>query len=591
MFWGDIKFNSFWPSPKMNELQAGTGVVFGRTLNPAFKLSSELNFTVLKGMQEVLPDTISFKTQALSFALKGQINPLFLLTKRESKFAIYLEAGAGIMVWRSLVENVSTSDTINNLGWSNPNKELGFYIPAGIKLEYQISQKLSTYFISHYNFVFSDLLDGAATGNNDRSSFTALGINYHFGKQKVIPKLLPYNFFEIAYDSLTAQSSKKEKKALEEAIEESINPFSISYKVPETAPHTGFEIQVDIAKIGIPATGFFRLLIPSGFIPQSSTNENVSFTKLGHRYEYDFILPMNEDSASILIPVKLSEIEKGTFPVLIEGEIMDQKGNVFPIKFASYTEIVSEDTWYKGLPIKEQEKFDAKKTDQVQKENVAPEYVKGVVQSEEEIKPKKQTESSEGVYRIQIMASRKQFADLATFKTKHRITQNIFISENDGWYRYNLYATTDQNEASRLCAEVRQENKIPQAFVTYYKNGKRVLSPVNRTLPNTKSGLSSASSSRAKEHKSTPVLNNKLLYRIEIAIAYDKPIPLYLLKNKVGKEPISEFEHDSSYYYTLGEFENLEVARAFLDYVKTQFEFETAKIGQYQNNKRVKTIF
>lgn len=332
IFWGDTKFNSFWPSYEMQELQAGGSFVFGRTISPALKLSSQLNFTALKGMQEVLTDTLGFKTHALSFALKWQLNPIALLTKKEAKLAFYIESGLGVMAWKSLVQNYSTNDTLDNFGWSNSNKEFGFFIPVGIKLEYQISPKFSTYFSCNYNFVFSDLLDGESMGNFDSYSFTALGINYHFGKQKEIPKLLPYSFFEIADDSLVYQSPKKKKKPLKEAIKkEAKNPFSLNLNIPETAPRSSFDIQLAITKTGIPATGFFRLLIPSGFLPQATANENVSFTKLGHRYEYDFILPMNEDSTSIPIHIQLSEIEKGTFPVLIEGEIMDQKGNIFQI--------------------------------------------------------------------------------------------------------------------------------------------------------------------------------------------------------------------------------------------------------------------
>lgn len=604
VFWGDIKFNSFWPSTKMNELQAGGGFVFGRTINSTLKISTSLDFTALNGQKINVSDTLGFKTQALSFAIKGQFNPIALLSKREGKLAFYIESGAGITGWRNLTQNYSTKDTLSNLGWTNPNKEFGFYIPAGIKIEYQIAQNISTYFSSSYNFVFSDLLDGAITGNNDAYSFTALGINYHFGKQKIAPKLLPYSFFEMPYDSI-AEQTKKEKKAQKEERKEAVNPFSILYKIPEAAPHTGFEIEIDIAKIGIPATGFFRLVLPSGFIPQSAKNENVSFTKLGHQYEYDFILPMNQDSTSIPIPIKLSEIEKGIFPILIEGEIMDQKGNVFPLKVATYTEIVSEDSWYKGLPIKEQQEFDAQKAKENLTETSAlPKSEKKITQKEElsqtipiESKEKEQIDSTTGVYRIQIMASRKTFSDLDTFKTKHKITEEIYISQADGWYRYNLYSTKNFEEANRLCTKVRQENNIAQAFVTYYKNGKREVLPnqqTNRTS-SSKSSKISVSKKPTQSHikqaiKKNNFSDNKLLYRIEIAISYDQAIPLYLLKSKVGKEPITEFEHNESYYYTIGEFENLEVARAFLDFVKTEFKFENATIAQYQQNNRLRLV-
>jgi hypothetical protein len=376
--------------------------------------------------------------------------------------------------------------------------------------------------------------------------------------------------------------------------------------MPETVPHSGFDIQITITKTGIPATGFFRLLMPSGFSPQATNNENVSFTKLGHRYEYDFILPMNEDSTNIPIHIQLNEIEKGTFPVLIQGEIMDQKGSIFPIKFANYIEILSEKTQNIALQTKEQKKLESQKNKENIRESVSTENVKKIITKvdtqqmlSKKTESQKQIESPLGTYRIQIMAGRKKIANLAKFKTQHKITEDIFISQADGWYRYTLYTTKDSAEANRLCSKVRRENKILQAFVTYYKNGKRVSLPASQTSG--ASNYTKLNSSTPTRTPSQPILNqsnknNKavndklLLYRIEIAIAYDQPIPIYLLKNKVGKEPIIEFKHNQNYYYTVGEFENLEIARAFLEYVKTQFKFETAKIVQYQKDKRIKVI-
>jgi len=601
-FWGDIKFNSFWPSTKMQELQAGSGIVFGRTFSPALKLNSEISFISLKGKQEVLADTIGFKTQVLSFAIKGAINPIALLTKKETRLSFYIESGAGIMGWKNLTQNYSNGDTLSNLGWTNSNKEFGFYIPAGIKIEYQITPTISTYFNSNYNLVFSDLIDGISSGNYDSYSFTTIGINYHLGKQKTTPKLLPYNFFDLAYDSLANQPiTKKKKPKKEETNKEAENPFSIVCKVPETAPHTGFDIQIDISKIGISARGFFRVICPSGFIPQAATNKDVCFTKLGYHYEYDFILPINQDSTTIPIHIKLSEIEKGTYPILIEGEIMNKKGDEFPIKFATYTEIMSEESWYKGLSIKEQQKFNAKKLKEKQFKTTSPESEKTINQKEEPQqtltkKIEKQIDSTTALYRIQIMASRNKFGDLESFKIKHKIKDKIFISQADGWYRYNLYATNNIEEAHRLCAKVRKENNIPQAFVTYYKNGKRVILPSSQSSKissqkKPKSTVSNTTNNINQAVKKDANSNGKILYRIEIALSYNQPIPLYLLKNKAGEETINEFRDDKDYYYSIGKFENLEVARAFLYYVKTELKFETAKITQYQKDKRIKVIF
>ncbi len=615
IFFGDIKYNSFWPEPKMQEIQAGGGFVFGRKLSPALSMSTEFNFTSLKGKQVVLPDTLGFKTQALSFALKGQLNAIALLGKKNARFAFIVESGAGIIGWRSLLQNFSTQDTLNNLGWLNSNEEFAFYIPAGIKFEYQFSPKFSSYLASSYNLVFSDLLDGQVAGNIDSHSYTALGFNYFFGKQKEVPKLLPYDFFEIEYDSLAAKTVKDENKTKNtKAIIENINPYSLNFVVPETAPHTEFSISLIITKKGIPATGFFRLLVPSGFLPQPAPNKEVSFTKLGHRYEYDFILPMNQDSTIIPIQIDFSEIEKNTYPILIEGEIMDKNNKVYPIKFAKYVKIISEDEWYQGLSIKDKKILDAKKLPEkteIATTTIINEKTSNSLTSStlKVITPKENSNNAtdnhevsnvlKGVYRIQLMASKEPYPNLQAYKDEHKITDEIFVAEADGWYRYNLYAAENRKEAIDLCLKVRKENDIPQAFVTYYENGKRVIKKQEEQIKKETSPSKEISSqkviaanqSTTYEQKETPKeLDHKLIYRIEIAQAFEQPIPLYLLQNKVGKEIIREFSNDKTFYYTIGEFEDLAISKGFLEYVKSQLKLENAKIVQYQNNKRVKVV-
>ncbi|MBN1651675.1 MAG: hypothetical protein JW857_10115, partial [Bacteroidales bacterium] len=68
IFLGDVKFNSFWPEQKQGEFQANGSLVIGRKFNTALSLSTTLGYSAFKGFQEILPDTLEFKTQALSIA-------------------------------------------------------------------------------------------------------------------------------------------------------------------------------------------------------------------------------------------------------------------------------------------------------------------------------------------------------------------------------------------------------------------------------------------------------------------------------------------------------------------------------------------
>ncbi len=606
LFWGDVKFNKIGPSTKMHELQGGFGLNFTRKINSKLRLAALFNGISLRGQKLEQSDTLSFHTQALSFGIQAQFDLLQLLSKKERNFAFYITSGAGVLYWQNLLQNNSTQDTLANLGWTNKNKEFAAYIPLGFRLEYQVNPKLSIDFSTAYRLAFSDLLDGQIASAYDSYSYSSIGINYHFGKQKVIPKLLPYTYFALAKDSIKPIAKDKKKKV--DKKEEITNPFSIQFDCPETATKNGFKVDLKISKIGIPANGYFRLELPSGFIPSATKQGDVSFTKLEYHYEYDFIIPMNQDSSTISIPIALSEIGLGDYPILLKGEIMDQKGNVFPLKFATYIKIITENDWYQGLPSKKKQAYLKQKIkkDSLQtthKENEIAPVEKNpktdIHKKSKEETRRQQNPSSNGIYRVQILASKQKLKNLAAFKKQHHIDEEVFVLKSTDWIRYSIYEAQTLEKANQLCQKVRSENTIPQAFVRYDKNGKI------RSTPNTtqKKSKSDTKSTKHTVSKTTSPLKSKVqdevdnshyplqnVYRIEIASEYDQKIPLEFFKGKIDHEKISEFKHDLTYYYTVGEFENLDVAHAFLNYVKTQYKRENAKIAIYKGSLRIKAI-
>lgn len=602
LFWGDIKFNKLMPSTKMHELQGGFGVNFTRKINSRLRLAALFNGISLKGQKLEQSDTLSFHTQALSFGIQAQLDLLQLLSKKERNFAFYITSGAGMLYWQNLLQNISTQDTLANLGWTNKNKEFAAYIPLGLRLEYQINPKLSIGFASTYRLAFSDLLDGQITAAYDSYSFSSLGISYHFGKQKIVPKLLPYTYFELAKDSTKKITPSKKKKVDKKEVIS--NPFSIQFECPETAAKNGFKVDLKIAKIGIPANGYFRLELPSGFIPSAATSGDVSFTKLEYNYEYDFIIPMNQDSSTISIPVALSEIGLGDYPILLKGEIMDQKGNVFPLKFATYIKIITENEWYQGLPSKEKQAYQEQKLEksgvssakkQKPLNSTETNEKESIQKSPIEKAAKKPTISQKSYYSVQILASKHRLKNLADFKKQHHIQDEVFIMESPDWIRYSLYKTPSHEEAIRLCQKVKTEYNIPQAFIRYVEDGK--IQNTSKTAKRTTKTKKLVPGKTISEHSKEKTLPSRVqqyplenVYRIEIASEYDQKIPAAYFKGKIDHERISEFKQDLTYYYTVGEFKNLDVARAFLDYVKTQYKREDAKIVIYKGSKRIKAL-
>ncbi|MBN2236946.1 MAG: hypothetical protein JW729_05270, partial [Bacteroidales bacterium] len=308
---------------------------------------------------------------------------------------------------------------------------------------------------------------------------------------------------------------------------------------------------------------------------------------------------MNQDSITIPISIKLSEIEKGTYPILVEGEIADQKGKTYPIKFAKYANIISEDEWYQGLPKKEKDKIDQDKALQKEISNQTTAEKSKVFNKESNTKsaakePEKAHLNPEldstKIYRIQIMASRTMLSNLDDYKNAHQIKEALFISQADGWFRYNIYASSDLVEAEKLLTQVRNQHQIKDAFIVLYEHGVRK-SIASHTKPKGTYTNNQTSNLHSATANNTPkAISSETFYRIEIAMAYEKPIPLYLLQSKVANEEITEFNIDSKFYYTIGKFEEANVAKAYLNYVVNQFKLENAQIVQYKGNTRLRAI-
>jgi len=58
---------------------------------------------------------------------------------------------------------------------------------------------------------------------------------------------------------------------------------------------------------------------------------------------------MNKDTLLIPLDIIISEGEDGTYPLFIEGEVMNQEGETFKIKNAQYVQI-GPDVAYNAVP-------------------------------------------------------------------------------------------------------------------------------------------------------------------------------------------------------------------------------------------------
>lgn len=612
IFFGDIKYNDYLPNFKHNELTYGGGLLLGKHLSPLFSIKGNIHFSELSGTKSTPALLRTFKTKEQDASLSLQMNlfQLFSNRPRLERLSIWGELGIGVMRWQSLLYNTETGDTLANLFWNTKEYETAIMIPMGLNIKYYLNKNISLDLYSGLRFANSDLLDAKEGGIKfDYYWYSGMAINYHIGfynkrKPTVVSskhksgelELLDYLGIDPFQDPELKRITKneylkKEEEKLEKSQEKG-SPYRVEFWVPQNANNKRFQILVSIKKRGITGNGFFRLMLPSGFYPEPIKIKEVTYTRIAYNYDFDFYLPMNKDTLLIPIDITISEREDGTYPLFIEGEVMNQNGELFPIRNAQYVKI-GENIAYNDLPTV------AKKEDK-----------KPVYSHPENVTEKVVEASGNKTYRIQILACRKPSKKVDDFLKKHKIDQKVYLYEAGDWWRYSIYHLSTLKEAQEYLKIVRSKHHVSKAFIVEFNNGKRSI-PQHQSKDKDASGSSrfvNESSNNNKQRdwsvqpKNTkainkngkkdktiteqpleafqPVLNNENIsvYRIEIAVSPSYPLPLRQLQNWVANEKITEWTYKDDYRYTIGRFENEQVARAFLKYVRMQFALPDAHL-------------
>lgn len=634
---GDIKYNDFLPNLKYGELGWGADLYFSKYLSSNFGLKAGFNYSRLYGT-DVNNDLIqSFQTNLQSASLQFQFNivQVFNSQPRLNKFSIWGDIGMGYIRWQSLLYNRNTLDTLDQIHWNSNKYMSAFMIPIGLNFRYYVHKKWSVDAQVSTTIVNSDWLDAKKEGNAYDSFLNfGLGLNYHFRIQKSIRKvpdtfkkekgdisLLDYMNLDPFDDPEIKRISKKEQIEIREAEEQKLieggNPFNVEFWVPQEANNEKFQVLISIKKRGITGSGYFRLSLPSGFYPVQQSIDQVTYSRIGYNFDFDFYLPMNLDTLNIPIDIKVSEREEGTYPLLIEGEIMNSDGVLFPIKIAQYVKLNSGIT-YNQLPgenTKTLIKAELPDDDYLAPSNVSAEL-----------------EESDGdkTYRIQILACRKPSQLVNDFLEKHQIDQKVYLWEKGGWWRYSIYSLGSMEVARKHLLLVRNKYGIKDAFIVEFNNGQRNV-PDNQPslsiktyqeidsksqnnemdesgktfqrenyiqeknqnqgiLTQVKKSNSIKNQEEGPQFDKVPDYDNISVYRVEIAVSPASPIPLRQLQNWVAKEKITEWMYQDKYRYTIGRFENEQVARAFLRYVRMQFALPDAHLVETKGQNWLRVV-
>ncbi|NOR88299.1 MAG: hypothetical protein GQ527_11890 [Bacteroidales bacterium] len=633
IFFGDIKYWDYFPNVEYNELTFGGGLQFGKFLSPKFLLKGNLHYATLSGTKKTTNLLRTFDTKLYEGSLNLNINLFQLFNNRPNlnKISAWGEIGIGYSRWQTLLYNTRTGDTINNLNWDSKQYQTAFMIPIGMNIKYYLNKKFSIDLFSSLRFVNSDLQDAKEGGIVfDYYWINGIAINYHLSQHHKTRsrstvkaeksdeiELLDYLSIDPFSDPEFKRITKKEylEKEEEKAREvlTSSNPYLIEFWVPQQANNTRFQVLVSIKKRGITGNGFFRLRLPSGFYPVPPKIKEVTYTRIAYNYDFDFYLPMNLDTLLIPIDITISEREDGTYPLFIEGEIMNQDGEIFTVKNAQYVHI-SGGIDYNDLPII------GKNTDSI----VPP---KKVYNHPENVSEVVVEAAGDQTYRIQILACRKPSKRVDEFLKKHQIDQKIYIYEANKWWRYSIYNLSTIEQADKYLKMIRTTHRLPDAFIVEFTNGirsvpknqpSRVYSSIaqandvlaSRTLNERNNLKYTTDIPKENTKKNTNKIYNKKdnqgqqkdhfqpvqdidkisVYRIEIAVSPSSPIPLRQLQNWVANEKINEWMYKDEYRYTIGRFENEQVARAFLKYVRMQFALPDAHLVETKGNIWVRVV-
>lgn len=644
---GDIKYRDYLPNSKYGEIGWGTGLSLSKYLSPKFAIKSDFAYSLLYGTKETDNLLRSFETKTQMASLQFQINigQVFNSRPRLYKLSAWGNIGLGYIRWQSILYDRNTFDTLDQVCWNSDKYRSTLMLPLGLNLRYYLTKKWSIDAQATTTIVNSDWLDAKAGGiEYDYFVSGGLGINYHFKIQRSIRKvpdkikrkkgdlyLLDYLSIDPYADPDVVKISKKEALEKQEAKEQKLidngNPFQVEFWVPEKANLQKFQILVSIKKRGITGNGYFRLSLPSGFYPTKPDVEQVAYTRIAYNFDFDFFLPMNLDTLNIPIDISISEGLEGIYPLFIEGEIMNSDGVLFPIKNAQYVELKS-GVEYNDVPTENVRK--EQKAESAEKDYVAPENVTEVAEESDGLK----------TYRIQILACRKPSNSVNDFLKKHQINQKVYLWEKDGWWRYSIYNLSSMEEAREFLQKVRNQYGIDGAFIVEFMNGERNVpqSPSigsntsykaynninskgnldqklnsshsnhqklvkknrenNSNNQDIKTSITAEQSQKQKKSEENAIpqfeeVSNKeniSVYRVEIAVSPAAPIPLRQLQNWVANEKITEWTYQKEYRYTIGRFENEQVARAFLKYVRLQFALPDAHLVETKGQDWLRVV-
>ena len=435
LFWGDLRQYDYYPVTNYeNEWQLGYGIILNWQISPVFGLRGQLLNGKLSGTRRQI--NRYFEADIFEYNLNTTVNfsNLFFHYKPKRIFTVYGTLGIGLTNWCTKMKDLGTNEVVAENGCGSSRglwgRTLEGVIPVGLGFDFRLSDNWALNMEGTLHGLNTDKLDTKVSGSKyDMYTYTSLGLTYKFSTG-------------IKEPSVVEEVITEYKEVI---VEPSVEPeVSIISDMPIMAySEDEFIVKLIINKDNIKQSGKVIQYFPEGFLPSTTTLTNGDFNF--------------EDQNLTISWYELPDISIFTTSYKVLTDSLSTDNYSIPGRFI-YT--------YQG-----KEKFiDFENIIRIeQPEKLSKEQIEYQVKEEViETIP-----TSEIEYRVQIMAKQNKILSTTILANKYNLSQTIKEDFYNGYYIYTLGSFPTYEAARRYSDELRSANKIYDAFVVAFRDGKR----------------------------------------------------------------------------------------------------------------------
>ncbi len=185
----DVKESSFLNSAS-DALTFGGGLRLNHHLSPAVTLQYRFMYAAIEGVNETRKLKFESDIFEASFNVRVSLNTLLTPQSQSNRWMnLYAFGGSGLLMHRSTLFDTETGDVKRYAyqgkdGVSQDDMHAAFMIPAGLGINFRVSDRVDIGLETSFNFVMTDELDAlvVAGSRKDLYNYTGIGLTFRLGR-------------------------------------------------------------------------------------------------------------------------------------------------------------------------------------------------------------------------------------------------------------------------------------------------------------------------------------------------------------------------------------------------------------------------